>query len=165
MTCGSITRQQGGDGYVVVTGNRADSGYLRGAPGHLCIYNEPPALQAEYLTPTAEAAKKIYTDALADVALNGDVKLKQEMHNPRLVRVNVPPSPSYIDFWTALREPLPEGPKRDIGNRYAEKGHPGIAGPLRVFPPQGAENLEICVFLTPNGPTELKVLQQQKITT
>ena len=159
MTCNMNTVALDGDGFVVITGNRTNSGYLNGAPEHLCIYNQSP-IEAEYVTPTAEAAKKLYDDALANAALNS-VRIRRDRHTPKLVRVSVPSSPDYIDFWTVRRKSPPEASKRDIGNRYAQLGHPGIASELRVTPPPGADNLEICIFLTPDG---LKVLQEQKIT-
>jgi hypothetical protein len=62
---------------------------------------------------------------------------------------------------TVERERVPAGSDQDLGNGYAGLGHPGIAAELRVAPPPGASNLEICIFLDSMG---LQVLDAQAVT-
>jgi hypothetical protein len=161
MTCGlAMTKPQADDGFVVITNNRASSGFLRGAPEYLCRYNQPPEVEAEYVTPTAVAAMKLFDDAQAAAGLT-TFRVRWRAKKPQLVKVRVPPSDRYINFWNLKRGKIPSGPTRELGNGYAKLGHPGIAAQLRVAPPRGAGNLEICIFLDPTG---LKVLHAQEIT-
>jgi hypothetical protein len=160
MTCGSVTLRLDGDGFVVITGNRASSGFLKGAPPHMCRYNRPPEIEAEYVTPTAAAAMQLFEDAQTAAGLK-KVRVRWGKNGPQLVRISVPSSDDYIDFWTVDREPVPAGAGPDFGNGYAKLGHPGIAADLRVAPPPGTTNLEICVFLEENG---LEVLDSRTVT-
>ena len=160
MTCGSATVSLAGDGFVVVTKNRASSGFLRGAPEYLCRYNRPSEVEAEYVTPTSAAAMQLFNDALTAAGLR-NVRVRWGRNRPQLVRVGVPPSDRYIDFLTVERERVPAGSDQDLGNGYAGLGHPGIAAELRVAPPPGASNLEICIFLDSMG---LQVLDAQAVT-
>jgi hypothetical protein len=158
MTCGQNTIKLDGEGFAVITRDRASSGHLLGAPASLCRYNRPPEVEAEYLTQTADAAIKLYKDAQSAAGLTG-IRLRWGKGGPQLVRVSIP-SGDYIDFWSVKRNPVPTGFGPEIGNGYARLGHPGIAAELRVAPPPGTTNLEICVFLTAGG---LRVHQIQVV--
>ena len=112
---------------------------------------------AEHLTRSVGAASAMYTDTVARLALGG-VRLRRR---PELVRAEIP-SGDYVDAVTPVGEIAPTAFQAEWGQAIADQGHPGIALPLLVAPPPGAEDLSAYVFV-PLRHVGLRVLQTQPL--
>jgi hypothetical protein len=145
--------QLDGSRWTIADEGRIRQGRLTGAPPP-CVFSD---IKAEHLVSTVAAAQATYDRSITQVGLTGF----RVQGRPRLVEAEIPAG-DYVDAVTPTGIRVPSVYRPTWGQAFADQGYLGIALPLMVGTPSGAQDSSVYVFIPP-GSFGLRIVRTQII--